>query len=414
MQANQNDKKIHFGWWIVFSSFMLMFLYYATGVGMFGLLVPSLMREFKVSATVVLSIMSVGMAGNVIGSMFAGKMMMKHGLRKVWLICMLICIGGFVVNYTAQSLQVIYVSQFVRGVFGSATSMIPISILINQWFGKRMRGKAMGIAVMGSGIGTMVLSPITAYIIKNFGWRNGYLFFGALAFACIPIAYPTFIISPRMKGLARVGDVPGEVEKEVALSGMTAGEALKSGVYWAAFISILMLAGTSQNWNSNGNAYLTMTLKFDPVAAASIMSITSIGVIIGRPFFGAISDKWGNKVCMVTGGVILATGYVILAVAANIRWTIFIGAAVTGLGMSLLNVLTPLITADLFGNRDFAAIVGYMQISQAIGVMVIPLGVSAVFDSTGSYVMAWIGLAVVSLVCVAIGLLSYSLRQRRQ
>jgi len=406
---SKNKKGLYFGWWIVVSSFMIMFLYYGPAVNLFGLYVPSLVAEFQTTRTAIVGIMSVGTVAGVIGSMFAGKTLMKLGLRKVWTVSALVCSGTYVLNAMAPSLTVIYVSTFIRGLFGAGIAIVPISILINSWFGKKIKGKAMGIALMGSGIGAMILNPVTGYIIKNHGWRTGYFFFAGMLVVMIPIALPTFVLSPKLKGLERIGDVPEEAGKEMSLYGMTSKQALRSGVFWLAFISMILLAGTAQSWSNNGASYLT-DLKFDPITVASIMSITSLGLTIGKPIFGVISDKWGNKAGITTGAITLIIGYLLLLTSANMKGLAIIGAGVTGAGIAVINVLLPLITADLFGNRDYAALVGYMQISAALGTTIIPPSVAGVFDSTGSFSLAWIGLAAIAAVCIVITFITYHLR----
>lgn len=413
--ASETPKKkgIYFGWWIVFSSFMIMFLQYAPAVNLFGLYVPSLAAEFQASRTAIVSIMSIGTLASVVGSMFAGKTLIKYGIRRIWVICSLLCAATYVLNANANSLTILYVSAFLRGLFGAAISTIPISILINSWFGKKIKGRAMGISLMGSGIGAMILNPVVGYIIATYGWRTSYYFFAVLLIIMIPIGFPTFVLSPKMKGLERIGDAPEEAGKEVVVHGMTSKEALGSGVFWLAFIAMTILAGTAQSWSNNGASYLT-DLQFDPIVVASIMSITSLGLTIGKPVFGAVSDKWGNKVGVTAGALTLIAGYLLMVASSRVTGIAIVGAGVTGAGIAVVNVLLPLITADLFGNRDYPALVGYMQISASLGATLIPLGVTMVFDTTGSFIPAWFGLSVAAVVCIILIFTTYKLRDARK
>lgn len=49
------------------------------------------------------------------------------------------------------------------------------AVITTGFYFERWRSLATGIAVCGSGIGTIVIAPLTAYIIDNYGWRNAVL-----------------------------------------------------------------------------------------------------------------------------------------------------------------------------------------------------------------------------------------------
>jgi len=51
--------------------------------------------------------------------------------------------------------------------------------LIGKWF-NRYRGLAIGISSMGIGVGTMLMATLAGYIVKHYGWRNGFLLIGLL------------------------------------------------------------------------------------------------------------------------------------------------------------------------------------------------------------------------------------------
>ena len=62
-------------------------------------------------------------------------------------------------------------------------------VLINRWF-IRKRGTAQGIAATGAPIGTLVLSPLSQYLILVWGWRSTMFFWaGALFILLMPFAY---------------------------------------------------------------------------------------------------------------------------------------------------------------------------------------------------------------------------------
>lgn len=51
---------------------------------------------------------------------------------------------------------------------------VPAVIAVGFYF-ERWRALATGIAVCGSGIGTMVIAPLSSTLISSYGWRGALL-----------------------------------------------------------------------------------------------------------------------------------------------------------------------------------------------------------------------------------------------
>jgi Cyanate permease len=235
------------------------------------------------------------------------------------------------------------------------------------------------------------------------------MFYGALSLVLIPFVAKFFVLSPQLKGVERIGDNPEDASKQVAVSGMTSGEALKTGVFWLAFIIMALLAGSAQSWNGNGAAYLT-DLNYDPIRMASILSITALGITIGKPLLGAICDKFGTKVGTVYSGLILIVSYSMMIMVSKNASLIIPAAIVMGLSICTINILLPLIANDMFGNRDYATLTGFLQVSMSLGGSIFPLIMTLIYDRSGSYTSAWTVMIGVAVAIIIFGLLIYKLR----
>src|ERR1700694_685872 len=65
----------------------------------------------------------------------------------------------------------------INGLFGicvGASTVIPSSLLIANWFEQR-RGLAMGIAFSGMTLGGAVMTLVASHAIASNGWRFGYV-----------------------------------------------------------------------------------------------------------------------------------------------------------------------------------------------------------------------------------------------
>ena len=72
---------------------------------------------------------------------------------------------------------------------------IGIPLLINSWFDDTTKGKALGLAFAGSGLGNIFLQQMTAYSLVNFGSSKSYLMFGALS---LIVGIPVSLLFLRM------------------------------------------------------------------------------------------------------------------------------------------------------------------------------------------------------------------------
>ena len=136
---------------------------------------------------------------------FAGAFIDRLGPRRMLVFgCVLLSIG-YVLYSRLDSL-----SDALRdprrswqlGLLGAST--MTCVILISNWFYKQ-RGLAIGIALVGTSLGSILLSPVNAMLIERFGWRQAFLMEAAL-----PIVLMVFILavvrnSPRDVGSFALG-----------------------------------------------------------------------------------------------------------------------------------------------------------------------------------------------------------------
>lgn len=120
-----------------------------------------------------------------------------------------ISIIGFVLAYAsyalAQSPIHLYISAFFVGIFYLNSTLIPVSMMVTNWFVKK-RGLAMSLAMAGIGLGGTIFSPIVTMLLTNYGWRLTYVIMAGIILVC---ALPTslFILrkSPAEMGLEPYG-----------------------------------------------------------------------------------------------------------------------------------------------------------------------------------------------------------------
>ena len=328
-----------------------------------------------------------------------------------------IALGLQTLNYVgyalAGSIAVIAVTGFIGGILNMFVTTLPISVLINNWFGSKIRGRAWGITMVGSGVGSMVLSPVVGVIIENWGWRFGYGFFGLLSVALIPLVLLTFVRHPQDKGLAIIGEPTAttQAHKKPAITGIPAKNALRSGMFWVLTIAVVLLGGSIHSWSVNGSAYLS-DQGFDTIQVSFLLSISSVGLIIGKVLLGTICDKKGTKYGVLFSGGIFALGLFMSFFLGSLPWLAYPLVVLLGIGLATSTVTVPLMTRDLFGIREYSVIAGFTESGLKLGGALVPLGVSLVYDFSGSYKPAWVTIIAFCVAAITLVFTAYKMRPK--
>src|SRR6202035_3073531 len=76
---------------------------------------------------------------------------------------------GIVMMARAGSFRGVIAGSFVTGVGMIASTILPASMVISNWFGER-RGTALGITTAGMELGGMVIAIVAGYLDAAYGW----------------------------------------------------------------------------------------------------------------------------------------------------------------------------------------------------------------------------------------------------
>lgn len=417
MTESTAKKKLHPGWMIIITMLLLMSLVYAPCINMVGLFYVPMSQELNVSIPAIGLATTLSFFISIPACIFAGKFFTVAKVRTIELVMLVIIAGTFVVNGLVSNLTVFYICAVVRGFCSPMCPIIALSILSDRWFGPKARGKALGIATMGSGLGQMILSPITATIIENFSWRFGYFFLAVLSVIMIPLVYFTIKESPESCGVGRIGEAdPGEANQIVGnkIYGPTLKGVLTSPVFWLGFFAMFIMCNGTQTMLSLGSTFF-QTYGFSAVTAATLMSCGSIGIMLGKLILGWVIDKFGLRVGLPLGSLLMTVGYAIMLVNMTSGSFIImaVGSVFYGLGCAVCNLAIPMFTSALVGTRAYSMSVSLIQLSTSLGAGLLPTVFSATAESTGSYALCWGAAMVFPFVAAILISVCLAIRAKR-
>ena len=290
---------------------------------------------------------------------------------------------------------------FVSGIYGS--------VAITHWFVKK-RSLALSISFIGVSVGSVLYAQIVRLMIDRMGWHAGYYTCGIMMTIFSLIAALLISEPPARYGLKPYGWEESEEDAPVKV-GLTLQEARKTSCFWlffaATFIASLFVMGLQQSIVP----MLQVDYKMTAALSSTLMSLYSVTCAAAKILMGMLCEKRGIRTVIMTIGILLCAG-IILIVMSNSLAVAVIAMVLVGLGNIFTTVVQTSYTADVFGNREYSAIIGYIGLAMAIGVAVIPVIIGRLYDLTGSYRPVYYLLLTFVIVATLLSLLSYRVRPR--
>ena len=271
---------------------------------------------------------------------------------------------------------------------------VPSQVLLANWF-NRNRGKAMGLAYLGLGIGgAMSQKFVAGPLIDAYGWRVALQIMGALILLVVPVALFVLRDRPSDKGLAP--EPASEVSREVTSETLTFGRLLKLWPFWlitvGSYLSIAAIGSVNQHMKL---LFLDANLSAELVADTTFVILASS--LAGRVITGWLADRLSKKHVMVAAYLLVSLPVPLLYVIDKPSMTYLFGIAF-GFGLGANYMLIPLMSAELFGTGTLARVMGILWPIGQVGQATLPFVVGAMHDSSGSYDAA---LAVIFLIGMA-------------
>ena len=340
--------------------------------------------------------------GSIFGPLL-GYLIDRLGPRRMVFIGLVITGLGFVLFSRTNNLLTFYVSYGLIMLGTAAGSWLPLMTVVNRWF-IRKRGLAMAVAAEGSPLGGLLLLPVLAWAVtpSHFGWSTTALWIGMVFLA---LAFPiSRFIRERPEGYGERAD--GDPSPNASMSQIevvrtpprdigsrdqpdfTASQAIRTSAFWLitfghAFSSMLfatltvhlvpMLTDQGLSLQSSANVFSAM------------MGVAAVFQLIG----GYVGDRMETRVAIAVFGFIQAAGFTVAVFTESMPMAILF-AVLFGAGFGGRNPLTVAIRAEYFGPNAFATITGISSAPMYLFMLAAPLFAAFIFDTQGSYMIAWL------------------------
>ncbi|MEW5785129.1 MAG: MFS transporter [Bacillota bacterium] len=316
-----------------------------------NVLADQLMVEFNLSAVSLGNLAAAYSYTYLLMQIPGGLLIDRWGPRRTAFVAALFLGVGSLLFATAHSISAIFLGRLIIG-FGGSVILINILKFQSAWFRENQFATMSGLAILIGSLGAVAATFPLAYIVALASWRIVFLVTGV---AGVLIAFYSFLwVRDRPGQDGRSLQLPGRAE---AAGGISIPAALKQVVrnrsLWVIFLvnfgfygSFIALTGA---W---GVTYVMQIYNLTRQESALFMFPAILGMMLGAPVWGIISDKMGRrKLPIILAGLFFAANWVLLltvsggkpplALLCLVVFNLGVGASMQTLTLTYAKELSP-------------------------------------------------------------------------
>jgi len=396
------------GWYIVLGCFFLMSMNYGSRY-CFGVFMKPMAWEFSWSISTVSLAASFYLFVYAAAAIVVGRSLDRAGPRWLALAGTMAAAAGFILGaYATTPLELYLAYGILFGLGSAATGVVVCNPYVGRWFVKK-RGLALGISSMGVGFGTVILSPIAGYIVKNYTWQHGFLFLGG---ATLVVGVVVSQLLMRGTSPEACGCFPDGESCPGAESDAFGNSRQVNALRWSDLARDSRFYILAVGHGLPVMAFLTVMMHqvnyaldngIEKIAAASSLGAVSVFGILGQFTFGWLSDRMRDpKYTACVGYAVMAAGMMVLLQSSDAQM-LYLYAIVFGFGYGSLAPMLPVMVADRYGRHVMGSVYGLLTFfTVGIAGSMGPFLGGLIYDRAGSYRTVWVFNLVILVIAAVL------------
>lgn len=354
-------------------------------------LMKMIAQEFQWSRSEVSAGISIAMLAMAIVTPMAGFILDRFKVKWVLSISsILLSMGFLLLSWMPNSLPYFYTVCAAIGVVALGATPLSYTVLLAKWFNERL-GTAIGISMLGMGVGYTITPFVTAKLLESMHWREVYvvIFFMSL----LPVLNALWLIKEPESNAE-------SAKKQAAAIGLDFKEALRTKVFWIFTLAAFLIA-TAVNGTSVHLMPLISDNGFDLAQAANIGLVFGTAVTIARFCTGVMLDKFSLPPVAFGSFVIAALGMLLLSVPNNLL-CLYLGAIGLGVASGAEIDILAFGIRRYFGQKAYGTISGVIISLFTLGSVFGPMFHAISFDKAGNYELSMYLCAAFAVVAAAV------------
>ncbi|MEO9300640.1 MFS transporter [Acinetobacter pittii] len=270
----------------------------------------SVSKEWGLTGSQLGGLLSAGLVGMAMGSIFLAPWADKKGRRPLILCCLMISGIGMILSALVQSALQLGILRFITGL-GIGGILASSNVLASEYASNRWRSLAVSLQSTGYAIGATIGGVIAVILINKFGWRSVFLTGGITTLVMLIVTYFSLpesleylLVKQPAKALEEINQLTQKLDLpqiSILPSKATISQSAKAGVaklfsnglaipticLWLSFFLVMFGFYFVMSWTPKILSSSGMTTE----QGVTVGILLSAGGIIGSALVGLISAK---------------------------------------------------------------------------------------------------------------------------
>jgi MFS family permease len=360
----------------------------------FGVFLVALLDAFGWSRGATSGVFSMALTVDAVLSPVVGYLLDRFGTKKIASSgCLILAAGLFLSGFIDSLWQFYIFFGLVSAVGITFTGMVPHVFLVSEWFASN-RASAIGFVYAGTGVGILLLAPLSEWLLSNFGWRRTFqTFAGIVLILLLPLVSIFYQHGPHSEKLRSKRPFMAHRNQ------WTTKLALQSLQFWLLFLARICAASGTTVIVTHQVAHV-VDVGYTKLMAAYIFGFAGITSSFGRVIFGFIADLLTKQAAYTLNVVmtIVGVGALMILRDPSQTWLLYVYVIFFGIGFGSRAVIFSALTADIFSGKGFGSILGYSTVAVGVGGALGSWLGGAFHDWTGNYLVSF-ALSSLVLAC---------------
>ena len=396
---------VFYGWWVALTAAAGLFLGLTPIVVFsFGVFLGPIAWDFHAGRGDVSFAYTLFSLIQAISVPLAGWLMDRFGARRVIVPSLFLAsVALILIPLRCVNLSQLYILFGALGFLAGGAGVVTFAKVMSNWF-DRYRGLALGVMLLGLGLGALVMPWLAQLLIAKFGWHLAYAALGAsILLVSTPLVMKFLNERPESLGLLPDGGISARTahtEPNKKATGMTWRGAMRTPTFWVLLSSFALVAAATQACFAHMAAIVSDRGNNAQLAALA-SSLLGAGLLIGRTGSGYLLDRFfaPRVAALIFAGA--AAGIALLRIAYS-PGPAFAAAFLIGLAMGAEGDVMPYLTSRYFGLRCFGEICGIVFAGFSLAGGLGPYLMGAAYDANRSYALPLVLFCIAVLLAAAL------------
>jgi predicted MFS family arabinose efflux permease len=319
----------------------------------------------------------------------AGAFTVRFGFRAIMLVGAVLYVAGLSLMAGAQGfLGVMIGAGVLIGMSLACTAAAIAMSVATRAVPATVRSMVLGMVSAAGSLGALLAAPLGQILNAGFGWRTGLVGFVVLSLAMLPAAWFA----------GKVDRIPLPRPADDEIGNISAAVAVKTAFGNASFVVMAcayFVCGMQLIFVTTHLPSYLLICGMDPMLSAQTLGMIGGFNVLGSLFFGWAGGRW-NKLALLGAiyffrSLVLAWYFVLPPSPAS---TLLFGAMMGFLWLGVGPLVAGAVV-EMFGLKWQAMIQGIAFMSHQLGSFLGAYGGGLLYDTLGSYTLAWrIGVAM--------------------